>query len=157
MLNLIDNLPVNSKVAEAISLDEQHQKLVRESLAASGKEMPKYSPPQSLWSMEASLLADLIDAVNALRHVVIVTGGDGKNKPPIPEPVKRPRSISEKVEFQARRAAHEKLSDRLLSRRGKVKYVPPEQRTAAPESKVERVTGVKQNAPDPGTMSDNNE
>jgi hypothetical protein len=155
MLNFIDNLPTNSKVAEAISQDVEHQRLARESLRAAGKELPKYSPPMSQWSMEAALLADLIDAVNVVRQAVIVTSGDGKNKPAAPKPVARPRNVSERVEFEARRAAHEKLADRLLSRRGKVTYVPPEQRVVAYESSVERVTGVQQNGPDPGTMSDN--
>jgi hypothetical protein len=155
MLLFIDNLPPNSKVSEAISLDKEHQRLARESLKAAGKELPAYSPPQSQWGMEASLLADLIDAVNVLRHAVIVTSGDGKNKPKPPEPVKRPRNVNKGVEFAERRAAHERLADKLLSKRGKVVYVPPEQRKAAAESTVERVTGVKQNAPDPGTMSDN--
>ncbi len=155
MLNYIDNLPMNSKVSEAISVDPEHQRLVRESLKAAGKELPKYAPPMASWSQEASLLADLVDAVNTLRHVVLVTSGDGKNKPAPPKPVQRPRTVSERVEFEARRAAHEKLADRILSRRGKVTYVPPDQRVAAAESTVERVTGAQQNVPDPGTMSDN--
>jgi hypothetical protein len=154
MLNFIDNLPLNSKTSEAMSLDREHQQLIRETLAASGQELPKYSPPMSQWSMEASLLAQVVDAVNVLRHIVIVTSGDGKNKPKPPEPIARPRTVNERVEFEARRAAHEALADKLLSRRGKVQYVPPEQRQAAPESAVERITGVQQNAPVNGTMSD---
>lgn len=150
MLNLIDNLPGASKTVEAMSLDEQHQALIRDTLKATGQEAPKYAPPMSQWTMESSLLAQVIDAVNALRHVVIVTSGDGKNKPKPPDPVQRPRTAAEKVDFQARRAAHKRLADRILMRRG---AKPLAGGVPVFESTVERVTGVQQNAPNPGTMS----
>lgn len=85
----------------------------------SGKSDEPYYPPMSQWSQEAGMLADLIDEVRALRHITILTSGDGKSQPKPPVPYTRPLTAAEKIRHEMRRAKHEALSDRILSRRHK--------------------------------------
>jgi len=141
LLNLIDHLPGHSHYAAAVSQDEEHAELLAAAMANRGPasdERP--SPALTSWTPEVNVLADLVDAVNALRHVTIVMGGDGKSQPKPPEPYTRPKSAIQeamrRAEYDRRKAAHESLTLRLLPHKRKAKaqwpVEPPEPEPPTP-------------------------
>jgi hypothetical protein len=113
LLNLIDHLPRNSYYAQAVANDEEHARMLLESMQG---EKSDHSPALSTWTQEAAILADLVDAVNALQHTLIAvnsTKGAGKPKDPYP----RPKTAIDRVRRQVRQERHEALANRMLSRR----------------------------------------
>jgi hypothetical protein len=108
---LIDHLPRNTYYWQAVSTDEEHaEMLIR---ARQGQGAVDASPPLSTWSPEVGVLADLVDAVNALRHAfVAVNSKPGAN--PKFEPYARPRSVMEKVQAKDRARRHTELVGRVL-------------------------------------------
>lgn len=71
----------------------------------------------STWSPEVAMLADLIDAVNALKAVTISANSAKGAKKPDLKPYPRPGTMLEKVRREQRRKAHEDLVARVLPKR----------------------------------------
>lgn len=115
LLNLIDHLPRNSHFAEAVANDEEHARLLAEAIPASRGE--EWRPPMSTWSPEVAMLADLIDAVNALKAVVTMANSQKGARKPDLKPYPRPGTMLEKVRREQRRKAHEELVARVLPNR----------------------------------------
>lgn len=71
----------------------------------------------STWSAEVAMLADLIDAVNGMRAVLVMANAKkGAPKPDL-KPYPRPGTMLEKVRREQRRKNHEALVARVLPNR----------------------------------------
>lgn len=92
-------------------------------------------PPLTQWSQEASLIADLVSEVSALRVVTIQANSKKGSQKPEMTKVLRPVSVLAKVLKTKRYENHYKLRDRLLPhlRKGK----PPTEEPAASETPKE--------------------
>lgn len=119
ILDIVDRLPAHSQYAAAVSMDEDHAKMMAESLAArkaSGDEQD-HGPALTTWTPEVAMLANVLDAVRNVSHAVVAVQA-GKKAPPAPDPVPRPRTPLEKAmaraEFARKKAAHESLAARVL-------------------------------------------
>lgn len=87
-------------------------------LAALQKESgKKYAPPMALWTMEAELIAALIDELKRNTYYTIVAGG-AKNAPK-PEQYPRPRTAIAKATWENRQAKHNALAARMLPHKRK--------------------------------------
>lgn len=122
LLGYIDRLPSHTWYAQAVSEDPEHTALLAKQMAdaqANGED-DQASPPLATWSPEVAKLSDVHDAIKELIHVTVSAHSDGKK---VPEPVftRRPQSDLqrqvEKMKFERRKAAHEKLVARMLPNR----------------------------------------
>lgn len=88
-------------------------------LAEAMQSAPKgeYRPPMSTWSPEVAMLADLIDAVNGVRGVLIAANRKQGTPPPDIKPYPRPGTMLEKVRREQRQRRHEELVARVLPNR----------------------------------------
>lgn len=115
LLNLIDHLPQNTNYSQALVNDPEHAAALVKAQERAGKQA--YSPPMSQWSQESAVLADLVDAV---QHVGWITqAANSKSTPKHPLPYTRPKTAMDQARFEARKAKHEALANRLLRRRHK--------------------------------------
>jgi len=117
-LNLIDHLPVDCWYTEAVSNDEEHAKMVAEAMAerrgGDDDDKPK-GPPLRHWNQQASMMAELIDAVREVNHTnQQIAGG----KPGDFKSYKRPTTAIDRAQREAtntvRKARHDALAKRLL-------------------------------------------
>lgn len=115
LLSAIDHLPRNSHYAEAVSQDEEHALLLSAALDAAPAS--EYRPPMSTWSPEVAMLADLIDAVNGVRGVLVAANRKPGSPPPEVKAYPRPGTMLEKVRREQRRKRHEELVARVLPNR----------------------------------------
>jgi len=118
LLNLIDHLPRNSYLSQAVADDEEHTRLMLEARERAGKSDEPHFPPMSQWSQEAGILADLVDEIRGLRYVTIAANSGG-SKPPPPVRYARPQTAADRIRADMRREKHEALANRILSRRHK--------------------------------------
>ena len=115
LLNLINHLPRNTHFTEAISLDEEHAEAVAR--APQEKREP-YRPPMHAWSMEAQMLATVIDRLGALQHILVaVNSKKGAGEPPKPYPV--PLVALERIRHQVRMQKHQSLVARVKRQDGR--------------------------------------
>ena len=114
LLNLIDQLPSNTKTNQAMANDEDY---LRRVIAIHGAlpEGPQ-NPPLSAWSQESSLLAELIDEVRALKTITMKINSDKGKSVPNPEPVLRPKSAYQKISVELKLERHYALRDRLIKK-----------------------------------------
>lgn len=129
LLDIIDRLPAHSWYAAAVATDEDHAKMLAESLASrrdSGEEPEKKGPPLVTWTPEVAALHGVWDAVRRVEHAVFAAE-HGKKAGDPPKPLPRPVTALEKAmaaaERQRRQAAHEALVARVLPRKKEAK--PP--------------------------------
>lgn len=120
LLNLIDHLPGHSHYAAAVANDPEHADKLAKALAEraeSGEQVDK-GPSLILWTPEVRVLADLIDEIKRLRHVIIMANSEKGKAPKAPDPYPRPKSAldgaTKRAEHARRQAAHEALAARLL-------------------------------------------
>ncbi len=120
LLDILDRLPAHSQYAASVAMDEEHAKMMAESLAArkaAGDERDDRSPALTTWTPEVAMLANVLDAVRGVQHAVVAVQA-GKKAPPPPEPSPRPKTPLEKAmaraEYERKKAAHESLAARLL-------------------------------------------
>lgn len=124
LLNLIDHLPRTTWTQSAMINHPEYAEHVSKHVAKRNLERdPDEFTPDSLvdFTPEAALLMGVIDAVNALRHTLMVVNTPaGKQVPQIP-PYPRPRTLVDtmvaKQERMMRWSAHERLTERLLPHR----------------------------------------
>lgn len=81
---------------------------------ASGEGSEPYAPPMSMWSMEADLLATLIDEVRALKHLTVAVNSPKGKQPNPPKPFPRPRTVMASARVASRAARHRALAARVL-------------------------------------------
>lgn len=106
MLNLIDHLPRNSFLVEAVSKDEE--------LAIAMLDVPEGEPEERLstWSPERELLAAVFDRLGSVVAAVVASGG---GRPPDIQPFPRPITAAQLARAASNRERRERLSKRLLN------------------------------------------
>ena len=122
LFNLIDHLPRHSYYSDAVSNDEEHAKMLAKAQAAraaGGEDSKPYSPPMTQFTPEVAAIADAIDAINGVRHAIIMANSDPKKSPPkAPDPYPRPvtalMGATQRAKFELRKKKHESLVARLL-------------------------------------------
>jgi hypothetical protein len=124
LLDLLDHLPGHSWFASAVSMDEEHAKMMAESIIArreSGEESDQSPQGPSLvqWTPEVAVMTNVLDAVRGVQHAVVaVNAGDKAPAPPRPAP--RPITPLERAlrhaDYVRRKAKHDALADRVLQR-----------------------------------------
>lgn len=113
LLNLIDHLPRESWYVEATSNDEEYAAMVAKAAADAEADGQDHHPPLRTWSPEASLLADVVDAVrNVSTTLVAVNGG----KPSQPDRTPRPQTAMEKAQKEAVQARKKRRHNSLVAR-----------------------------------------
>jgi len=123
LLDLIDHLPGHSWYAASVAMDEEHAKMLAESLAArqaAGEDVEKAGPSLVGWTPEVSQLANILDAVRHVAYsVVAVQIGKEAGQPPAPSP--RPVTPLERelkrAEQARRKAAHDAIVARVLPKK----------------------------------------
>lgn len=120
LLDTIDRLPGHSHYSAAIANDEEHAKLVAETMAkrkAAGEQDEDRGPALTGWTPEVAVLTQVLDAVNAVRYAVVAVQAGKKAGEP-PKPARRPITALEKAmrraEYERRKTAHESLVARVL-------------------------------------------
>ena len=113
LLNLIDQLPGNTRLAEAISNDEEHVEAIIAAREHSDSSGPS-GPPLSEYNPMVERLDRLIDAVGQNTAATIAAAGA---KPPTIPPQPRPTTAFDTVKHRRRLAQHDALTARLLRRR----------------------------------------
>lgn len=124
LLNLVDHLPRNTWTQQAMANDPEYAAKLADALAERRlKEDPDKEPTTQLieWTPEVAALASVVDAVNAVKGVLIMTNSKKGAPPPKITPYPRPETLVDTMVAKAQRAkrwsSHEKLADRLLMRR----------------------------------------
>ena len=129
LLDLLDHLPAHSWYAATVSMDEEHAKMMADSIAAqkaaSGSEGESKGPSLTTWTPEVAMLTNILDAVRGVQHAVIAVQSPKGKAPESPKPAPRPVTPLERalklVEFNRRKAAHESLVARVLPHKAAVK------------------------------------
>jgi len=125
LLDVLDRLPAHAWFNATVAMDEEHAEMMAASVAereASGAAEDNSSGPSlTTWTPEVAAITTLTDAVNSVRHAVIVAQvGDKAGKPPkpMPRPVTPYQQALKRREYERKRAKHEALVARLLPNRG---------------------------------------
>lgn len=119
LLDYIDHLPAHSWYSASVSTDEEHARMIAESLAArkaaGDADLPD-GPPMQTWTPEVAALTALRDDVRALHFLIPASAGDRTAK--APEPLPRPYSPLEgamkRANHQTRQKKHNSLVSRML-------------------------------------------
>lgn len=109
LLNLIDHLPANSFMNQALVNDEAYARLVkaeRKKLEASGQKADS-SPSMATWSPEMNLLAVIVDKLSVLIEIQ-------KTKPSRPVQYPRPKTAFDRLEVSEMREIHDRLTAALV-------------------------------------------
>lgn len=109
LLELIDQLPMASRYAEAIANDPQQARLVVEAQEKQGRSGESWKPRYAEFDVHARMLRDVIQAVMGVQAAVIAAAG---NRPPPMESY--PAPVTE-IERAVQRATEE-WADSLISR-----------------------------------------
>lgn len=128
LLDVLDHLPANSWYAATVSMDEEHAKMMAESIAAQKASSDKgesKGPSLTTWTPEVAMLTNIYDAVRGVQHAVVAVQAPKGKAPEPPKPAPRPVTPLERalkvVEFNRRKSAHETLAARLLPHKSGVK------------------------------------
>ena len=129
LLDIIDRLPAHSWYAAAVANDEDHAKMMAESLVqrkaeSGGKETEASGPSLTTWTPEVAALTSVLDAVNRVQHAVYAAQhGKKAGEPPkaAPRPVTALERAMKAAEYNRRKAAHESLVARVLPKKASVK------------------------------------
>lgn len=129
LVDIIDRLPAYSWYSASVANDEEHAKMLAESIASrkdSGEEPESKGPPLVTWTPEVAALHGVWDAVRRVEYAVFAAQHGNKAGEP-PKPLPRPVTALEKAmaaaEHNRRKSAHEALVARVLPRKAEVK--PP--------------------------------
>jgi hypothetical protein len=118
LLDYIDHLPSHSWYSVAVANDEEHAKMIAESLAEREREGEKQptGPDMHTWTPEVAAITRLTDAVNRLHYIIPAAQGDKKVKPPepLPRPITALETALKRAEEQRRKRKHESLVARVL-------------------------------------------
>jgi hypothetical protein len=115
-LDLIDHLPAHSWYASSVQGDEEHTKMLAESMAAREGEGEKSGPPQHSWTPEVAAITSLHNSVRYQTYAILAAAGDKKAKPPesMPTPSSPLEAMLKRIEYENRKTAHEALVARML-------------------------------------------
>lgn len=127
LLDLIDRLPAHSWYASAVSMDEDHAKMMAESIAAQKRdknnEDKSNGPSLTTWTPEVAAITNVLDAVRGVQHAIVAVNSAKGKAPEPPKPAQRPITPLEKairrVEYDTRKAAHDALAARVLPHKRK--------------------------------------
>ena len=89
LLDVLDRLPGNSHFAAAISMDEEHARMMADAIVArkaNGDEEDTDGPALTTWTPELAMLTNVFDAVTSVRHAVIMVNSEKRVDPPKPAP-----------------------------------------------------------------------
>lgn len=126
LLDVIDRLPSHSWYSATVAKDEEHARMIAESIAARGPGAAAEDSGPSLtsWTPEVAVLTDVLDAINQVRYAVVaVQAGKKAGDPPksSPRPITALARAFKKAENDRRKSAHESLVARVLPRKAPVK------------------------------------
>lgn len=121
ILDILDRLPAHSWYSASVSMDEEHAKMLADSLTAqieaTGEKPKSKGPALTQWTPAVAALTTLTDAVNSVRYAVTASAAGSKAGEP-PKPMPRPQTPLETAmavaEYRRRKAKHEALAARLL-------------------------------------------
>lgn len=118
LLDLIDHLPGHSWYASSVNDDEEHAKMLAESLAEreSDGDTEAAAPALTTWTPEVAAITRVLDAVNQLTYVLTVVNTSKGPQPKPPKPAPRPRSPLEKALDSAKRAKRQAKHESIVSR-----------------------------------------
>lgn len=126
MLDIIDRLPAHSWYAASVSMDEEHARMMAESIAAreaAGEESDSKGPSLTTWTPEVAALTNVLDAVRGVQHAIVAVNSEKGKAPEPPKPSPRPTTPLEKAlkraEFDRRKAKHNALVARVLPHKGR--------------------------------------
>ena len=109
LLDLIDQLPMASRFAEAVANDPEQARLIALQRQRSGDDGAAWSPRLAEFDLHARLLRDVINGLLGVQSAVIAAAGA---KPPKPEPYPVPvTEIDRAIE-----RATEEWAESLISR-----------------------------------------
>lgn len=122
LLDLLDHLPAHSQFNSTVSMDEEHAKMMAESLAArediGESDTEAKGPALNTWTPEMAALTNIFDAVRSLTHTLIAVNSSKGKVPDPPKPAPRPVTplarATARAKFERRKAAHEALVARVL-------------------------------------------
>ena len=121
LLDVIDRLPAHSWYAASVSMDEEHARMMAESIAArrsDGEDTSSKGPALTTWTPEVAALTNLLDAVRGVQHAVVAVQAPKGKAPEPPKPAPRPITPLERAlkraEYDRRKASHETLVARML-------------------------------------------
>lgn len=125
LLDILDRLPAHSWYAASVSMDEDHAKMMAESIAArqaAGDEPDTKGPSLTTWTPEVAILTNVFDAVRAVQHAVVAVNAEKGKVPEPPKPSPRPVTPLERAlkraEFERKKSSHQALVKRLLPHKG---------------------------------------
>lgn len=121
LVDLVDRLPAHSWYAATVSMDEEHARMMAESIIKAREANPDSQeakgPSLTGWTPEVAALTNVLDAVRGVQHAIIAVNA-GKKAPEPPAPAPRPvtplESALKRAEFARRKAAHDALAARVL-------------------------------------------
>ncbi len=121
LLDIIDRLPSHSHYAAAVAMDEEHARLLAESMASQPRGKSR-GPSLTSYTPEVAILTSILDA---LRHNSYVTAavqvGKKAGQPPQPSP--RPETALERAlqeaEYRRKEKTHNALVARMLPNKAK--------------------------------------
>lgn len=120
LLAYIDRLPHHSYFAEAVSLDEDHARMLAEAEAdlPDGEKATKQTPPLRTWTTEVAVLTKILDAIRHLDYVTVAANSGRGNAGTPPEPSPVPASAFDKARqqttFERKLGKHKALVGRML-------------------------------------------
>jgi hypothetical protein len=127
LLDIIDRLPAHSWYASSVSTDEDHAKMMAESIAArreSGENTDASGPSLTTWTPEVAALTNVLDAVRQVSYAVMASQHGkkaGEPPKPAPRPVTPLERALKRAEFDRRKSSHQSLVARLLPHKSGVK------------------------------------
>lgn len=126
LLDIIDRLPAHSHYASAVSMDEDHARMLAEQIAAMPEdETGPRGPALTTWTPEVAALTNVFDAVRQVQHAIIAVNSEKGKTPESPKPSPRPHTPLEaalkRADYNRRKAKHEALVARVLPQKAEVK------------------------------------
>lgn len=110
LLNYIDLLPANSHKNRLLSQDEEYMEML---LTQKSNDTGPVRPSMADWSLTNSLLSTLVDAVN--KNTAVQQGiANPKGPKPRIDPMPRPATAAERVEWRLQKKRHEDMVSLLL-------------------------------------------
>ena len=121
LLGLLDHLPAHSWYSASVSMDEDHARMMAESMIArreAGEDSKERGPSLTSWTPEVAALTNVLDAVRQVQHAIVAVNSSKGKAPEAPKPSPRPVTPLEKAlsqaEYRRRKAAHQALVARVL-------------------------------------------
>ena len=127
LIDVIDRFPAHSWYASSVAMDEDHARMMAESLAArkqTGEAAENTGPSLTTWTPEVAALTNVLDAVRDVRYAVVAAQHGkkaGEPPTPAPRPVTPLERAMKRASFDSKKAKHEALVARVLRKAEPVK------------------------------------